>query len=289
MRQVINEKLPISEYNPIRARAIDYDHFTYPWHFHGEYEIVYIQESRGHAFVGSAVEPFWEGHLFLFGPNLPHCLQSDPAYWKGDPTLRVKGVIIQFETDFMNHSVANYPQFFPIKNLLEASRMGLSFPTNPGDSLTKLVEQMPSTRGMGQVIKLLTLLQKMAEHEGRITLSSPTFQGILPLATDGKIEKITSYLCNAYTRSISLDEIASFASMNPTAFCRYFKEHTGKTFKQYLIDLRVGYACKLLSAGTLNVSQIALESGFETVAHFNRLFRRLMGLTPTEYRRQVSK
>jgi len=111
----------------------------------------------------------------------------------------------------------------------------------------------------------------------------------LPLATDGKIEKITSYLCNAYTRSISLDEIASLASMNPTAFCRYFKEHTGKTFKQYLIDLRVGYACKLLSAGTLNVSQIALESGFETVAHFNRLFRRLMGLTPTEYRHQVSK
>jgi len=289
MRQVINEKLPISVYNPIRARCIDYEHFTYPWHFHGEYEIIYIQEGTGQRFVGSSVEPFSEGHVIMLGPNLPHCMQSDPAYWKGDKTVRVKGIIIQFETDFMNHSVANYPQFFPIKTLLEASRRGLFFSAPENAGIVRLVEQMPATRGMMQVIKLLTLLQKMAESTNRRILSSPQFQNPVSLTSDGKIEKITSYLCSEYTHPIHLKEMASMASMNPSAFCRYFKENTGKTFKQYVLDLRVGYACKMLMMGTRNVAQIALESGFDSISHFNRIFRRITGFSPTEYRAQGIK
>lgn len=93
MRQIINEQLQISESNPIKARYYDYDRFTYPWHFHSQYEIIYVRNSSGRCFVGDCIERFSDGDVILFGPNLPHYMRSDDAYHCGNPLLRVQGTI----------------------------------------------------------------------------------------------------------------------------------------------------------------------------------------------------
>ena len=119
MRQIINEQLQISESNPIKARYYDYDRFTYPWHFHSQYEIIYVRNSSGRCFVGDCIERFSDGDVILFGPNLPHYMRSDDAYHCGNSLLRVQGTIIQFEENFMQYSFDHYPQFHQIRLLLK--------------------------------------------------------------------------------------------------------------------------------------------------------------------------
>lgn len=96
-----------------------------------------------------------------------------------------------------------------------------------------------------------------------------------------------TFLNKHYTQPICLEDVASYAAMNPTAFCRFFKENTGKTFRQHITDMRIGYACKLLLNGKWNISEISLECGFESVAHFNRCFKKHTGMTPTSYRKKI--
>ena len=125
MRQIINEQLQISESNPIKARYYDYDRFTYPWHFHSQYEIIYVKKGRGCCFVGDCIEQFADGDVILFGPNLPHYMRSDDEYRCGNPMLRVQGTIVQFEENFMQYSFDHYPQFHQIRLLLEESKRGV--------------------------------------------------------------------------------------------------------------------------------------------------------------------
>ena len=232
-RPIINEKLPISESNPIKARHYDYDRFTYPWHFHSQYEIIYVKESHGLCFVGDCIEKFSAGDVILFGTNLPHYMRSNDIYGSENATSRVQGTIIQFEQNFMQYSFDYYPQFLQIKMLLEESKRGIIFP------------KQDATR-VGELL-------------------------------------------SGYTRNLKLNEIAGMASMNSSAFCRYFKENTGKTLLQYVMEMRVGYACKLLALGEMDISQIAVECGFDSITHFNRTFKQLVNLTPTQYRSNIMK
>lgn len=289
MRKIMNEKLPISSLNPIKARHYDYNCFTYPWHFHSQYEIMYVKEGVGQCFVGDAIHRYSDGDLILFGTNLPHYMNSDDAYKSKNDGLRVKGTIIQFEKDFMSYSIDNYPQFSHIKALLEDAGRGLHFPKESSSSISGMVEGIPEMEGLTQVTSLLTLLQEMAMSKEKSFLASPHFHGSFPEQGGSRVEKIISFINGNYTRAISLHEIASMAAMNRSAFCRYFKEQTGKTFMEYVMEMRIGYACKLLALGEMNIYSISLECGFDSITHFNRIFKRSMKYTPTQYQKKILK
>ena len=120
MRKMMNEQLPISKSSPLKARFYDYPYFTYPWHFHTEYEIIYVKEGTGMRFVGNNAEKYADGDILLLGSDLPHYMKSDEVYRQEGSTLRTTGTIIQFEKDFMHHAFNYYPHFMKLKNLLEA-------------------------------------------------------------------------------------------------------------------------------------------------------------------------
>jgi AraC-type DNA-binding domain-containing proteins len=284
MKKIMNEQLSISNLSPLRARFYDYQHFTYPWHFHSEFEIIYIQESTGTRFIGNSIERFNAGDILLIGSNLPHYLKSDEVYHLENSTLRVKGTIIQFEMEFMQHPVNYYPQFIRIKHLLEESKYGILFPAGCSENLIDLLSEIPIEHGMDQLISFLKVLKVMSEIQHRKIISTPDFEYNTGNSAS-RIDKIISFVNKNYTRSISLDEIAGFASMNPTAFCRFFKAETGKSFKNYIFDMRIGYACKLLLMNEINISEISTECGFETISHFNKTFRKVAGHSPSEYRK----
>lgn len=289
MRQIINEQLQISESNPIKARYYDYDRFTYPWHFHSQYEIIYVKKSCGRCFVGDCIERFSEGDVVLFGPSLPHYMRSDDAYHGDNPRLRVQGTIIQFEENFMQYSFDHYPQFHQIRVLLKEARRGVVFHTADASPVRDMVSAFPELKGFGQITGLLDLLQALAVSVPRRMLASPCYYEKFPTAGNKRIDKIISFINSNYTRSLKLDEIAEMANMNSSAFCRFFKDAMEKTFLQYVADMRIGYACKLLTIGDMEVSQIAVECGFDSIPHFNRTFKQLTGLTPTQYRNQIMK
>jgi AraC-like DNA-binding protein len=287
MKNLINERLPLSKSLPLRARFYDYKHFTYPWHFHSEYEIIYIKESSGTRFVGNSSDKFENGNIFLLGSNLPHYMKSDEVYHANNE-LRVKGTIIQFEKDFMYHSISYYPHFFKIKKLLEESQNGIFFPSGCSVRLIELLGKIPLETSMDQMILFLELLKVMSETSSRKIISSSDFSNEI-LSEVSRVDKVISFLNKNYTRKIDLDEIASFAAMNPTAFCRFFKSHAGKSFKNYILELRVSYACKLLMMSDKNISQISTECGFDTISHFNKTFKKRTGYTPSTYRTNMMR
>ncbi len=274
----MNEKLSISETEPLKARFYNYERFTYPWHFHSEYEIIYFQVGTGTRYIGNNIEPFVPGEVLLIGPNLAHYMKSDEYQPKG-----LKGTIIQFEKGFMQHAISNYSHFAKIKKLLDESRNGVVFSSYSNDDLYAALNKIPTEKGINQIITLLEILKFMSENESRKVLSTsePTE---ISVSENPRFDKVISFLNRNYNREIKLEEIASVAAMNPSAFCRYFRNKTGKTLKNYIAHMRTSYACKLLLTQNMNISQISNECGFETVSYFNKTFKEKTGYTPTEYK-----
>lgn len=283
MRKIMNERLPISKSLPLRARFYDYPCFTYPWHFHSEYEIIYIKESTGTRFVGNNTDTYTSGDVILVGSNLPHYMKSDEAYHADNSTLRVRGTIIQFEKDFMYHAINHYPHFVKIKKMLDDSQRGVCFPARSTACLRALLDRIPLATGVDQITSFLQLLKEMSEIKGRQIISSADFSNDT-LYDTSRVDKVISFLNKNYNRPVRLDEVASLAAMNPTAFCRFFKSKTGKSLKNYMLDMRIGYACKLLLMDHLNISQISVECGFDTISHFNKTFKKHTGHTPSQYK-----
>ncbi|MFC3334573.1 AraC family transcriptional regulator [Flavobacterium palustre] len=288
MKTIMNERLPISESSPLKARFFDYAHFSYPLHFHSEYEIIYIQQGTGTRFLGNNIAQFDAGDILLIGSNLPHFMKSDDAYHSGNTNLRVKGTIIQFEKDFMYYAINHYPHFIKIKKLLQDSVRGIYFSSAQSPKLQDLLAKLPLENGLNQLLLFLELLKEMSETDNRQIISTSDFINETIYDT-ARIDKIISYLNKNYTRHISLEEIASFAAMNAAAFCRYFKSKTGKSFKNYILDMRIGYACKLLIMEDISISDISSQCGFESISHFNKTFKKSLGYVPSQYRKTMLK
>ena len=286
MRAIINERLPISKSSPLKARFFDYEHFSYPLHFHSEYEIIYIKEGTGTRFLGNSITKFQAGDILLIGSNLPHFMKSDDGYHLGNADLRVNGTIIQFEKEFMYSAINHYSHFVKIKNLFQESQRGIYFAGGSFPKLKDLIEKIPLENDLNQMMLFLEILKEMSETENRQTISTTDFVNETIYDT-ARIDKVISYLNKNYTRNVSLDEIASFAAMNASAFCRYFRSKTGKSFKNYILDMRIGYACKLLLMEDISISQLSSECGFETISHFNKTFKKNTGYVPSQYRKTM--
>ncbi|MDR2468995.1 MAG: AraC family transcriptional regulator [Tannerella sp.] len=287
MKQIMmHEQLTINDRVPVIARHYDYDRFTYPWHFHSEYEIIYFAEGEGRRFVADSCEPIMPGDVIMMGCNVPHYMCSAPQYYEDNASLRVKGVIIQFACNYMAHAIGNYTDMKHIRSLFETAGRGICFPHPANAVLIESICALPGEKGVKCMAQLLLLLDQMARFQPVRMLGTPHFNWNAPSCTSSRMEKVLSYIHRFYAQDIKLSTAAACVSMNASAFSRYFKEKSGKSFVDYIQYLRIGYACRLLSDSMLDVLQISIECGFNTPSHFNRIFKRSIGLTPTEYRQQ---
>ena len=128
---------------------------------------------------------------------------------------------------------------------------------------------------------MLNLLANSTQHT---PISSIGYSNPYKTSETERMRKVHEYVMQNYRGSLRLDEVASLAGMATAAFCRYFKARTNKTFSDFVSELRVGYACKLLMENKLNVTQVCYESGFNTLSNFNKQFKDLQDKTPSEYR-----
>lgn len=287
--KLMYEHLSIYSGSPIIARNYNYRKFTYPWHVHKEFEIIYVKESTGERFVADSVESFGANDVTLVGHGVPHYMKSDEEYENDKEHRRVSGTIIQFEEEFMSHAINNYADLAHIKKLLDESRRGINFPYPANKEIINCIEQLPQSKGFMRIINLLHLLDLMAGFESKRYLGSVRFCNTMSMTMDQRMEKTLAYISEHFKEDIDLDKVASLAAMNSSSFSRYFKEKTGKTFTEYMLSLRIGFACKLLIEDIIDISQVSLECGFNTIAHFNRVFKRHTGLTPTDYRKEFLK
>lgn len=267
----------------LKVRYSEKPCFNYPLHFHPEIEILYIVEGSGTRFVADSIEGFVPGELVIIGENVPHFWRSDERYISGDEKLKVKYFVIQFPGDFLFDEIKKYPEYLLIDDLLKRISRGICFTESFSRKMGVSIKKIWKSSGFERIIRFQELLYQMAKTSEFKYLAGEFYQVTYPYHPDIRLSKIIQFLNSNYLKKIELEEVALFANLHPTAFCRFFREKTGKTFIMYLNELRIGYACKLILDNKLQVSQIATESGFNNMSNFNRIFKKHTHLTPSEY------
>jgi len=278
-KEVIN--FPVD--NSFVVKYDNFPHFIFPWHFHDEYEIVYIMKSTGKKFAGDAVEKFAPGDLSMFGSNLPHFYLNDPAYYCGDPDLMVNAFVIQFRKNYFSPSQLLEPEFAFVKKLLERTSSGLTFSAESITEAGKMIQEIYQKSGIERYLLFVKLLDFLGKSEAR-PITTPDYMNTSSAQGDPRMAKIYRFTTKHYNRKIVLEEAASVAGMNVTAFCRYFRQKSGKTYAQFIKELRISLACKFLKHGNQKIGQISDEAGFNNLSNFNRQFKSIIGKSPTEYR-----
>lgn len=268
----INSKRGINSYLAYRYSV---PLFPFQWHYHPEYELTLILEGAGKRMVGDSHDHFSPGDLVLLGPDLPHTWVSE------SPS---SAVVIQFSDAFMT-PLLQYPECERIRKLLSRSAQGLYFPAKP--TILDAIQRLPAHKGVGRITGLLDVLQTLYSTPAH-PLASPYFQPARGRKAEGRINKVCQYIQRHSSGDVSLQKIASLVNLSESAFCKFFKRTTGKTFSDYLVDIRVGHACHLLSESDDTISEVAYRSGFDSLTYFNRVFLRKKGLRPREFRKSVS-
>ena len=263
-------------------RENNYPFFLKVWHYHPELELVVILKSTGTRFIGDNIEQFNVNDVVLIGKNLPHMWLNDKDYFEKKSKLEAQAIAIHFSEDFAGKGFLKMPEMGTITQLMENAHYGIKF---SGDLtvLIKWIKELKSLEGFDKAIKFFQILNFLSEHNDYKLLSSSGFINSFKMTGKKNLEKVYEYIIKNFKENITLADVANIAHMNPSAFSRFFKRVNRKTFSEYLNEVRVGYACKLLIEEKYNVSEICFESGFNNISNFNRQFKRVTNYSPTEY------
>jgi AraC-like DNA-binding protein/mannose-6-phosphate isomerase-like protein (cupin superfamily) len=281
--KVMQEYIDFPLRTAVKVKWRKMPHFTYPWHFHSAYEILYVIEGTGTSFVADNIEQFASGDLAMLGSNLPHFWRSDEKYHLPDSKEEINYIVIQFPGNLFREPIFEYPEFHVIQKLFERSSRGIRFLPAFSEKMGKRVLKVAQSSGFERVILLLKLLHELAKTEKYRLLAGELYHQQNHDFTDDRLTKVLHFLATSYQQKIELEQVAEIAHLHPSAFCRFFKEKTGKSFSEYVTDLRISYACRLILDNRLSVSQICFECGFNNISNFNRSFKKHTRYTPTEY------
>jgi len=272
------EKLPLTEDTSFVARTYRTPRFEVPWHQHIEYELILFTEGEGVSFVGNYVGEFKTGDIFFLGSNLPHTFQ------KSNPDLITSAVVVQFRDDFWGNDFMQMPESRQIKQLLETSATGLKMMGQTKSRLHPLIKELEFLKGFKRIIRLCECLELIAQKKDFETVST---QEVNTFQTKNKerIDKIFQYTIDYFHEPITLTAVAGSAGMSVPAFCNYFKKSTKKTYIDFLNEVRIGNACKLLMDTQKSIEEICYESGFNTLTNFNKQFIKVKKITPSKYRK----
>lgn len=257
-----------------------FKNFLKVWHYHPELELVVILESTGSRFVGDSIENFKPGEVILIGKNLPHLWLNDKIYFEeNNKDLKAKALVIHFNEDFAG-GLFHIPEMSGINDLLKRAKRGIKFhDTNIIDKVNGMFKMSEYEK----IISFINILKHLSEQNNHMLLSSTGYINSFNEIRNSKIIKIYEYIMNNFKDEVSLNKVAELASMNPAAFSRYFKNIHKSTFIRYLNEVRIGYACKLLIEDRYTIAEVCYESGFNNISNFNRQFKLLKNMAPSEY------
>lgn len=284
MKQAL-QKSRIPEDKAFVAKELIAPHFDKAWHFHQEYQLFLVLEGKGTRFIGDQMKPFREFDMVFTGPNLPHLWRNDAAYFEKESTLSTHGVVVYFGEDFLGNSIARKEEFAAIKCLFERSYRGLEITGVTNLRLRHLMQELPHKKGIESMLLLLQILQILAESSDCNPITNEHYTNTNKESEKDRMRKVYEFAMENFGEKIQLAQVSALANMTESAFSRYFKSRMNKTFSEFLMDVRIAHACKMLHEVDRNISEISLECGFNTLSHFNRQFKEKMGVTPIQYKK----
>jgi AraC-like DNA-binding protein len=274
--------------NPVHSftvKELEEPYFDPNWHFHPHYQLFTVLEGTGTRFIGDSITPFEPGDTVFLGPNIPHLWRSDAWYFEEGAQLTTRGLVLYFQEDFLGREFFDRPEMHPIAQLLEESKRGVQYVGTARERIRTELAGLHHTEGLTRILRLLALLDELAHSQEGTSIASFGYVNTHKVSETERMQKVHDYVMENFRQEIRLTQAASLAGMSEAAFCRYFKTRANKTFTDFVNEIRVGQACKLLLENKWSISQIAYDCGFDTLSNFNRHFRRLTGQTPREYKK----
>jgi len=258
--------------------------FDYGIHFHSDYELNMVINTSGKRIVGDSVEQFKDFDLILIGSNLPHV-------WKA-PTFEDTHVItIQFHDQLLNSFLMGKRLFAPIREMLDRSTRGIDFSEDIKKRVKDRILALSQSHGFNTALDFFSILYDLSTSQGQRNLASSTYDtgSVIRETKSRRIAKVCSYIEGNFQEEINLSTVAGQIGMSESAFSHFFKKRTNRSFISYLNDVRIGHATKMLFETTHSISEIAYLTGFHNISNFNRIFRKIKGQTPSEYRASMQK
>ncbi len=261
-------------------------YMDYPWHYHPEYEIIFVEKSYGLRLMGNHVGNFNDGDLVFISSNLPHVWKNDRDFYVGNENLFVDVYVIHFLEDALAKGFFDLPELTKIKKLFLLGQQGLRIKGEDEiKKISELIKAVYKASGLDRLILFLTTLDTLANAESYELLSSVGYAKPAKTEDTERLNKIMNFTMERYHQKIDLDEVADLVNLTKPSFCRYFKSRTHKTYSQFLNEIRIANACKLLISKNMRISEICYETGYNNISHFNKQFKRITKLTAIEYRK----
>lgn len=272
------QKLPVAEQTSFVARTYTTPLFETSWHQHVEYELILQLQGKGLCFIGNYIGDFTAGDVFFLGSNLPH------QFKKQNEEMVCSVMVIHFDKNFWGKDFLEMPESREIKNLLHQSQLAIKL-NRHHPALAAHLQQLEKAQGFERIALLCQCLLLISREPDKQTLSTISSKELTSLADD-KINKLFAYTIEHFKEPIALQTAASIANMSISAFCRYFKRNTKKTYIEFVNEMRIGHACQALLHTDKTVANICYDSGFATIANFNKQFLKVKGITPSAYKKK---
>ena len=251
------------------------------WHYHDEFELLYIIKGSGVRVVGDHMSQFAEKQLVLIGSNLPHLFRNEE-----DDTSEVDYIVIKFLNHLNGISLFQIPELKLINQLLKHSARGILFNLDTQDKVKRKLIRLSKSNGSIKIINLLEILTVLAEQNDFEYLASESFNIGLISKDRERTQIVIDYITQKYDQDIKLEDLASLSNMTTNSFCRFFKENTGNTAFNFLREFRINKACQLLINTDQKISQICYSTGFNSVSTFNRIFKVIKSVSASDFRSQ---
>lgn len=279
-------KVPTTIQSSYEVRHDKKPNFGKLWHYHPELELHYVIKGEGVRFIGDNISNFSSGELILLGENLPHTWRCNEEYYQGNNDFDVEAIVIHFLPDCLGKDFINLPESFMIPKLFEKAKKGMVIHGKAKAALIRFIKNAPDANQIDKLIILLNILKLLSETEEytEITASHAFYQS--NESDSIRLNKICNHTLSNYKRDITLKEIADYSNLSVTSFCRYFKLMTKKTYYDFLIEIRISHACRLLIENKIPTENICFECGFNNVSNFYRHFKKVAGITPMEYKKR---
>ena len=255
------------------------------WHFHPHYQLFTVIKGTGTRFIGDDIRHFEEGDTVFLGPNMPHLWRSDRNYFEKESQLQTEGIVLYFKEDFLGNDFFEKPEMFDIKSFLKNSERGLDLMGTLGEDMVSDLKELLGLTGFEGISKLLNILHKLSVTNDYQYISSSNYTNTHKISETERMRIVHEYVLKHFKENINLSTVASLSNMTEAAFCRYFKSRTNKTFSDFVKEIRIGNACKILQDENKSISQTCYESGYNTVSNFNNQFKSLKGVSPLQYQK----
>ncbi|WP_133641649.1 AraC family transcriptional regulator [Sphingobacterium paludis] len=280
-------KLPAKLESSFSARHDVMPNFGNVWHYHEELELHYTIRGEGVRFIGDNISSFAPEEIILVGEKLSHAWRCKDEYFQNNPDYNIEAIVLQFLPDCLGKQLLQLPESYLIPKLFERAKSGLIIKGETKKLVAELMQNCVHETGFGKVIALLQILRVLAESDECETIvkTQTTFHQSNE-ADNIRLNNIFNYTHAHYKDDITLEEVANIANLSITSFCRYFKTMTRKTYYDFLVEIRISHACRLLVENKLPTEVICFECGFNNVSNFYRHFKKVMGLTPLEYKKR---